>query len=314
MATEDNIEEINESYQKALDTIFQSYAVVGTKEEKMAQLDAKGVDVSTLIQLILEEEKQKEDLLKPLGLPKNKMIDGKLENTYNWLIANTGFIPYVAGDSMDIIDQLPTVKSLKTLQQELQDAGYLKQGTYSKGIGGMTTLEAVDRLLRDSNAAGETWESMIVDVLTNPQYDISDLPTEPELDYNELGNTVVASAQREIGRDLTSNEYDILLGVLSGFKQEEFDDTIKQLTTPGYTTKKGLSVDERGFETPMVVEGQVSKLPVTSNKIRNAESRFSEYIQQKFKPEMDLNQRREQTKNVANIIKSSVAGLRSIGG
>ena len=37
-------------------------------------------------------------------------------------------------------------------------------------------------------------------------------------------------------------------------------------------------------------------------------------VRELFKPEMDLNQRREQTQNVANIIKSSVAGLRSIGG
>ena len=46
----------------------------------------------------------------------------------------------------------------------------------------------------------------------------------------------------------------------------------------------------------------------------NAEAKFEAKVQELFKPEMDLNQRREQTRNVANIIKSSVAGLGSIGG
>jgi len=311
MVTENDIEIASEEYQEFLNSLFQSYGIEGeTQEEKVLQLQAQGVSPASLYQMLLGKKEREENLLTPLGLPKEMMVNGQVVNTYKWLLANTDFVPYVAGDSRNIIDNIKTEKRLKTFQQELQDAGYLKQGTYSKGIVGESTLDAVDRLLRDSNNAGQTWNSMIVDVLTNPQYDISDFPTEPELDYNELGNTVVASAQRQIGRDLTTNEYELLLGVLAGFKKEELDDTVKQLTEPAY---KKAEIMFEGRPTG-VFEGEIEKNVISGSTIRNAESRFNDYIKKQFKPEMDLNQRREQTRNVANVIKSSVAGLRSIGG
>ena len=67
-------------------------------------------------------------------------------------------------------------------------------------------------------------------------------------------------------------------------------------------------------ETETMVEEVVPTSPVVSQPGFDANQRFQNKVKELFKPEMDLNQRREQTRNVANVIKSSVAGLRSIGG
>ena len=73
-----------------------------------------------------------------------------------------------------------------------------------------------------------------------------------------------------------------------------------------------IKIGERG-ETEFLTGG-VRKLEEPEVVVQNAEERFTAKVKELFQPEMDLNQRREQTQNVANIIKSSVAGLRSIGG
>jgi hypothetical protein len=68
------------------------------------------------------------------------------------------------------------------------------------------------------------------------------------------------------------------------------------------------------FEGKMRPFGQDIERVLSTTTPSNSVAKFESKVRELFKPEMDLNQRREQTQNVANIIKSSVAGLGSIGG
>ena len=110
---------------------------------------------------------------------------------------------------------------------------------------------------------------------------------------------------------LTKNELDILTGILSGYKTEEFEQGKSALIAsagPQYEVEKIM------FEGKNIETGGIRKLEAPEVVVENAEEKFTAKVRELFKPEMDLNQRREQTRNVADIIKSSVAGLRSIGG
>ena len=197
------------------------------------------------------------------------------------------------------------------IQQQLQDAGYLKQGSNFPGVLDEVTYEKFNELLKDSNNNGSKWRPFLTKVLTNPKLDLSDIPDKPQLDYNEITNSVISSVKREIGREPTKNELDILTGILSGYKTEEFEQGKSALIAaagPQYKVEK-IMFDGKNIET-----GGIRKLEEPEVVVENAEEKFTAKVRELFKPEMDLNQRREQTRNVADIIKSSVAGLRSIGG
>ena len=83
-----------------------------------------------------------------------------------------------------------------------------------------------------------------------------------------------------------------------------------QQVGPKYTTGKTFTMTPSG---PQITEG-LRKVDQPEIVVSDPTQKFEAKVRELFKPEMDLNQRREQTRNVANIIKSSVAGLRSIGG
>ena len=64
-----------------------------------------------------------------------------------------------------------------------------------------------------------------------------------------------------------------------------------------------------------LVNGRVTIEKIDDNvKIEDAGAKFQAKVREMFKPTKDLNQRREQSKNVVNLINRSVAGLGSIGG
>jgi len=264
------------------------------------------------------EEERKAVAFTPIGMPREIIVDGEVVNTYDFLVETMGFEPYTKGSALNILDGLSSVNELKNLQQQLKDAGYLQAGTYNPGFVNTATTQAVERLLGDSNNSGKKWNAYLIDVLINPKFDTSDLPSEPDLDYNQLGNTVVNTVKSEIGRDPTKEEYDILLGILAGYETEEFEQTVsslapkykKQTTTlePGYNPVTGEM--EIGGE---VETGGIEKID-SDVKIEDAGAKFQAKVREMFKPTKDLNQRRDQSKNVVNLINRSVAGLGSIGG
>ena len=273
--------------------------------------DNFGIDLRAEFDAI--KEVQEERLLKdPVGLPNEIVVNGEVVNTYDYLVREfPGFVPYVTGDAKTILDSYRTESQIKEIQQQLQDAGYLKQGSYFPGILDEVTYEKFNELLKDSNNNGSKWRGFLTKVLTNPKLDLSEIPDKPQLDYNEITNTVISSVKREIGREPTKEELDILTGILSGYKTEEFEQGKSALIAtagPQYEMEKIM------FEGKNRATGGVRKLEQPEVVVQNAEEKFTAKVRELFQPEMDLNQRREQTQNVANIIKSSVAGLRSIGG
>ena len=257
------------------------------------------------------EEERKAVAFTPIGMPREIIVDGEVVNTYDFLVETMGFEPYTKGSALNILDGLSSVNELKNLQQQLKDAGYLQAGTYNPGFVNTATTQAVERLLGDSNNSGKKWNAYLIDVLINPKFDTSDLPSEPDLDYNQLGNTVVNTVKSEIGRDPTKEEYDILLGILAGYETDEFEQTVsslgpkykKQTTTVGGIGSGGIEVET----------GEIIKVD-SDVKIEDAGAKFQAKVREMFKPTKDLNQRREQSRNVVNLINRSVAGLGSIGG
>ena len=159
----------------------------------------------------------------------------------------------------------------------------------------------------DSNNAGQKFDKYLNKILLYPQYDTSLYPTEPELDYDELGNTVINTVKKQIGREPSGEEFEILLGILASYQTQEYKETLEALG-PQYKRKDIM------FEGKMIPFSQDVERVTTTTTPSNSVAKFESKVRELFKPEMDLNQRREQTQNVANIIKSSVAGLRSIGG
>lgn len=320
----DELEKTQEEFQIFLNDLYTRYGLPETNEEtgepytedeKIDYLLSLGVNPTVWFQNAQlkkeREEERKAAAFTPIGMPREIIVDGEVVNTYDFLVETMGFEPYTEGSALNILDGLSSVNELKNLQQQLKDAGYLQAGTYNPGFVNTATTQAVERLLGDSNNSGKKWNAYLIDVLINPKFDTSDLPSEPDLDYNQLGNTVVNTVKSEIGRDPTKEEYDILLGILAGYETDEFEQTVSSLG-PKYKkeTKIYGGIGSTGVE---VETGEIIKVD-SDVKIEDAGAKFQAKVREMFKPTKDLNQRREQSKNVVNLINRSVAGLGSIGG
>ena len=320
----DELDADQAEYLEWLNLKFQTYGIPETDDEgneltlseKTALLEDEGIISPYQRWLSLKQEEELEEERKavaftPIGMPREIIVDGEVVNTYDFLVETMGFEPYTEGSALNILDGLSSVNELKNLQQQLKDAGYLQAGTYNPGFVNTATTQAVERLLGDSNNSGKKWNAYLIDVLINPKFDTSDLPSEPDLDYNQLGNTVVNSVRNEIKRDPTKEEFDILLGILAGYEIDEFEQTVsslgpkykKQTTTVGGFGSGGIEVET----------GEIIKVD-SDVKIEDAGAKFQAKVREMFKPTKDLNQRREQSRNVVNLINRSVAGLGSIGG
>jgi len=248
----------------------------------------------------------------PFGLPKKIKIGGVDKDTGDFLIETYGFTPYYPGDDLTELRKLNTRQSVQDIQTKLEDAGYLKDGSFTKGLLDESTKKAFQTLLADANTAGQDWNITLSDVLTNPKYDTSELPDKLELDYANLTNQVMSTVKSVVGRTPTDNELDILTGILAGLQQEQFEG---ELSNAEIAAQPLYREEQIMFEGRPIKTGELQKVtPSGFADVPNAEVNFQNKVQELFKPEMDLNQRREQTTNVANVIKSSVAGLRSIGG
>ena len=312
---EENIElEITAEYQQFLDALFQKYSITGdTMQEKISKVvELTGMSPSSIFAAEQARQERTDSAYTPLGLPREQVVNAgtpeeRVVNTYDYLVANTNFVPYIKGDSSNILDSLTTDASVQQLQTRLLDAGYLTSGSYIPGFIGKSTTQALDNLLGDANNAGENYDYYLEQILLNPKYDASLYPIEPELDYNVLGNTVISTLKKELGREPTESEYQILLGILAGYETEEYKQTLASMGPQYQKTEIMFEGRPTG-----VFEGEIEKVQPT--RPDNAQAMFESKVRELFKPEMDLNQRREQTQNVSNIIKSSVAGLRSIGG
>ena len=321
----DELDADQAEYLEWLNLKFQTYGIPETDDEgneltlseKTALLEDEGIISPYQRWLSLKQEEELEEERKavaftPIGMPREIIVDGEVVNTYDFLVETYGFEPYTKGSVLNI---LTDTDDLKNLQQQLKDAGYLTAGTYNPGIVNIATTQAMERLLGDANNATDPkkrkWNNYLIDVLINPKFDTSDLPSEPDLDYNELGNTVVNTVKSEIGRDPTKEEYDILLGILAGYETDEFEQTVSSLG-PKYKkeTKIYGGIGSTGVE---VETGEIIKVD-SDVKIEDAGAKFQAKVREMFKPTKDLNQRREQSKNVVNLINRSVAGLGSIGG
>jgi hypothetical protein len=248
--------------------------------------------------------------LTPYGMSKYMQVGNTQESTYDFFLNNFGISLYMPGDDTEELNKLNTRKSIESLQTQLEDAGILKDGSYTKGFIDSSTRKAFQSLLGDANSAGKSWRESLEYILTNPKYDVSELPEKLELDYADLTNQVLNTVKSVVGRTPTDNELEILTGILAGFKQEQYE---------GELTNAEIAAAPLYREEEIMFEGRpvtVTKKTTPSGFVTptNAEAKFEAKVNELFKPEMDFNQRREQTRNVANIIKSSVAGLRSIGG
>jgi len=246
--------------------------------------------------------------LTPYGMSKYMQVGNTQESTYDFFLNNFGISLYMPGDDTEELNKLKTRKEIETLQTQLEDAGKLKDGSYTKGFVDKSTRLAFQGLLEDANSAGKSWKEALEYILTNPKYDTSDLPDKLELDYADLTNQVLNTVKSVVGRAPTDNELEILTGILANFKQEQFEGELTNAEIAAQPAYKELIFEGRptGVLQKTELEGFVTP--------SNAEAKFESKVNELFKPEMDFNQRREQTRNVANIIKSSVAGLRSIGG
>ena len=306
--------DVAKEYQEFLNALFQEYAIEGdTVEEKLLNFQSEtGMSASAFYAAQQSRKERKESAYTPLGMPREIVINAgtpseEVVNTYDYLVNNTNFVPYIKGDANDVLDSLRNDSSLKAFQQKLFDAGYLKSGSFVSGFIGESTTQALNNLFADANNAGQEYDKYLNKILLNPQYDTSLYPTEPELDYDELGNTVINTVKKQIGREPSGEEFEILLGILASYQTQEYKETLEALG-PQYKRKDIM------FEGKMIPFGQDVERVTTTTTPSNSVAKFESKVRELFKPEMDLNQRREQTQNVANIIKSSVAGLRSIGG
>ena len=253
-----------------------------------------------------------DEVLKPFGLPKFIEIKGEKLLTTDFLLDTYGYKPYLPGDDIVELDKFVTKKDVETLQDQLKAAGYLKDGSYTPKLKDEKTVEAFQTLLGDANQDGGNWKNTLTFILTNPKYDVSDLPDKLELDYADLTNKVINTVKSAVGRTPTNEELDILTDILAGLTQEQYE---------GELSNAEIAIQPKYREEEIMLEGRatgqtrlVETTPSGFVTPSNAEAKFEAKVQELFKPEMDLNQRREQTRNVANIIKSSVAGLGSIGG
>lgn len=322
----DELEKTQEEFQIFLNDLYTRYGLPETNEETgLPYTEEEKIDYLITNYAInptvwfqnaqlkkQREEERKAAAFTPLGMPREIIVNGEVVNTYDFLVETYGFEPYTKGSVLNI---LTDTDDLKNLQQQLKDAGYLTAGTYNPGIVNIATTQAMERLLGDANNATDPkkrkWNNYLIDVLINPKFDTSDLPSEPDLDYNQLGNTVVNTVKSEIGRDPTKEEYNILLGILAGYETDEFEQTVsslgpkykKQTTTVGGFESGGVEVET----------GEIIKVD-SDVKIEDAGEKFKATVREMFKPTKDLNQRREQSRNVVNLINRSVAGLGSIGG
>ena len=250
--------------------------------------------------------------LTPYGMSKYMQVGNTQESTYDFFLNNFGISLYMPGDDTEELNKLKTRKEIETLQTQLEDAGKLKDGSYTKGFVDKSTRLAFQGLLGDANSAGKSWKEALEYILTNPKYDTSDLPDKLELDYADLTNQVLNTVKSVVGRAPTDNELEILTGILAGLQQEQFEG---ELSNAEIAAQPLYREEQIMFEGRPLKTGEISKVtPRGFADVPNAEVNFQNKVQELFKPEMDFNQRREQTRNVANIIKSSVAGLRSIGG
>ena len=161
----------------------------------------------------------------PFGLPKKIKIGGVDKDTGDFLMETYGFTPYYPGDDLTELRKLNTRQSVQDIQTKLEDAGYLKDGSFTKGLLDESTKKAFQTLLADANTAGQNWNSTLSDVLTNPKYDTSELPDKLELDYADLTNQVMNTVKSVVGRTPTDNELDILTGILAGLQQEQFEES-----------------------------------------------------------------------------------------
>ena len=219
---------------------------------------------------------------------------------------------YFPGDEREPFEGL-TTNGIKKLQKKLETAGFLNRDNYIPGVLAGATFDAMYKLMGESNEVSTSWNTLLDTIVLAPLYDPSDLPEFQEPDFVTLTNDVIRVVKREIGRTPTQSEINILTGILGNLKETEFKEGIDALTDtlqPGYA-KKEVMLEGRMVPTSEVVEVDRPSQP---REVASAEDVFAAKVRDLFKPEMDLNQRREQTKNVANIIKSSIAGLRSIGG
>jgi hypothetical protein len=220
---------------------------------------------------------------------------------------------YFPGDERVVLNNITNTNDVKKLQKKLQSAGYLKSDEYRPGQIQSSTYTAMYKLMGEANRIGSDWSNLLDEIVVSPLYDPSDLPEFQEPDFVTLTNDVINTVKQEIGRTPTQSEIDILTSIFAGLKEKEFQEGIDALTDtlqPGYAKKKVFDPETETF-----VEQVVETSPaVAQQSAFDANERFQAKVRELFKPEMDFNQRREQTRNVANIIKSSVAGLRSIGG
>tara|TARA_R100001463_G_scaffold11425_3_gene32106 strand:- start:261 stop:1181 length:921 start_codon:yes stop_codon:yes gene_type:complete len=246
--------------------------------------------------------------LTPFGLAKYTQVGNTQESTYDFFLNNFGISLYMPGDDTEELNRFKTRKAIETLQTQLEDAGKLKDGSYTKGFVDKSTRLAFQGLLEDANSAGKDWKSTLNFILTNPKYDTSDLPDKLELDYADLTNQVLNTVKSVVGRPPTDNELEILTGILAGFKQEQFQGELTNAEIAAQPLYEEIVFE--GRDTDVLRKRELEGFVTPTNAV----AKFEQYLRKTYKPEMDFNQRREQTRNVANIIKSSVAGLRSIGG
>ena len=250
--------------------------------------------------------------LTPFGMSKYLQVGNTQESTYDFFLNNYGLSLYMPGDDVEELNKLSTRKQIEILQTELEDAGKLKDGSYTKGLLDESTKKAFQSLLADANNAGKSWKDTLSFILTNPKYDTSELPDKLELDYADLTNKVLNTVKTVVGRTPTDTELEVLTNILAGLKQEQFEGELSNAeiaAQPMYREQQIIFEGRPTGQTKLIQTGQKGFVTPT-----DAEAKFQSKVQELFKPELDFNQRREQTRNVTNVIKSSIAGLRSIGG
>ncbi len=309
---EENENKDNEIIFEEAEDLFDENEDLLNSKPLVEALDPEG-NVIPRSQYILGYTPAPEDkTLTPFGMSKYMQVGNTQEATYDFFINNFGISLYMPGDDVGELNKLTTRKSIEALQTQLEDAGKLKDGSYTKGFIDNSTKKGFQSLLEDANNAGKNWKTTLDFILTNPKYDTSDLPDKLELDYADLTNQVLNTVKSVVGRTPTDNELEILTGILANFKQQQFEG---ELSNAEIAAQPLYREEQIMFEGKPVKTGEIQKVtPSGFVTPANAEANFQAKVQELFKPEMNLNQRREQTRNVANVIKSSVAGLRSIGG
>ena len=153
---EENIElEITAEYQQFLDALFQKYSITGeTMQEKISQVvELTGMSPSSIFAAEQARQERTDSAYTPLGLPREQVVNAgtpeeRVVNTYDYLVANTNFVPYIKGDSSNILDSLTTDASVQQLQTRLLDAGYLTSGSYIPGFIGKSTTDITADIIK----------------------------------------------------------------------------------------------------------------------------------------------------------------------